>query len=61
MNYEIKSAAQFKAEIEEALQRVRRADFAARMNDLECMFQLSVLSLKMDRHYTSMGWSDGHF
>lgn len=56
MDYEIKSASQFKAEIEEALQRVRRADFAARMNDLECMFQLSVLSLKMDRQYTSKGW-----
>lgn len=45
--YEMKKSDEFLADIDTALKRVREADMAARMNDLELYFRLAVFSLRL--------------
>lgn len=44
---------EFKAEMEQALQRARDTHFACLMGELQCMYDLSILSLKMSHEYSN--------
>lgn len=54
---ELKPIAQFQAELDDLLQQARNARLASNMGELQCMYDLAVLCLKMDHAYTSEGWS----